>query len=234
MRNLAYGLVAALAFGLPACSSSTAKRELEPLPGVTSLTTLPGATTLPGLSVATPTTVPGQTVPSVTVVLPTIAPTVPVPSTPAGPIWTFGDFRALPQLGTEPVRGSGCGADGSVGDTIPDGWWLGIVTGGGPGTIEFDLVCGYYGTAAQPLIDECLASPATATCLDFFDKSFWPVNRNSKSRTVPTAGELKIETLGELCGVGIEIRTAGITAELNWLRIDHGKAVYLRRGCGGE
>ena len=99
--------------------------------------------------------------------------------------WAFEDFRSVLRLGGDPVRGSGCGADGTVGEVIPDGWWLGIITADGNSQMQVDLVCAYSGDAAQALIDECLASEAAATCTDYFDETFWPVNRNTRERTVP-------------------------------------------------
>jgi len=236
MRTIACGVLAALALTVPAaCSSKANRQDLQPLPGVT---TLPSVTTVPGASTA-PTvpgssTVPGTASPATTAA-PTTAPETGPPATAApGEGWTFGGFRDVPQLGSEHVRGSGCGADGSIGDTIPDGWWLGIVVGGTSSTLEFDLVCAYHGSDALPLIADCQAGPAASTCLDYFDKNFWPMNRNTKARTVPLANSLERGTGGELCAVGIETRPAGVTGELVWLHISGGRAVYIRQGCGGE
>ncbi len=47
---------------------------------------------------------------------------------PRSPIWPYGPFWNVPQLGSEPVRGSGCGSQGQIGDVIPDGLWAGYVT----------------------------------------------------------------------------------------------------------
>ena len=219
MRRLAYGLLIVIATALPACSSKGAtRRELQPLPGVTTPTTL---ITLPGATIA-PT-------------MPTTTPTATSPVTASsGPRWTFGSFRSVPQLGSEPVRGSGCGADGTIGEVIPDGWWLGMVTNDGISQLQFDLVCGYYGGSAQPLIDECLASAASATCTTYFDTTFWPVNRNTRIRAVPELQSLQIEEMADLCGVATETRVGGVTGELDWLLIENGSAVYMRRGCGSE
>jgi hypothetical protein len=85
-------------------------------------------------------------------------------------LWTFeGDWLdAVPQLGTEPVRGSGCGADGSIGDVIPDGWWFGMVTSDGA-QFGFNLACAYYGESARPYLEEC----DPETCV--WNESFVPV-----------------------------------------------------------
>ena len=132
------------------------------------------------------------------------------------------------------MGGGGCNADGSVGEVIPDGWWLGIITADGNSQLQVDLVCAYSGEAAQSLIDECLASEAVATCTAYFDESFWPVNRNSRERTVAKSSALVVEAVSDLCDVGIETRPDGITGELEWLQIVDGSLVYIRRGCGSE
>jgi hypothetical protein len=137
-------------------------------------------------------------------------------------------------LGSEPVRGSGCGADGTIGEVIPDGWWLGMIADSGATELQFDLVCAYYGSSAQPLIDECLASDASATCNTYFDRTFWPMNRNTRARAVPRSPSFLIEAVADLCNVGIETRVAGVTGELDWVLIENGSAVYMRRGCGSD
>jgi len=240
MRTIAYGVLAALALTVPACTSKANRQELQPLPGVTTLapvTTVPGATTVPGVAIGT--TIPGATVPATAAPATTIAPvtappatTVPPATAPPGPGWPFGDFRDVPQLDSESVQGSGCGAAVSLGETIPDGWWLGIVIDSTATTYQYDLVCAYHGAEAASLITECQASPAAATCLDYFDQDFWPMNRNSRTRTVPLSADLEVGSNGELCAVGTETRAGGITGGLNWLHIVGGKAVYLRQGCG--
>lgn len=248
MRRKSCVLLLALAVLASACASDAAEhRQLAPLPGVTIPTTIPTTTipgsTIPGQTTLPPSTLPGQTTLPASSTLPTdstqpattIAPTTsaaPTTTVFTGRRWTFGDFRSVPQMGSEPVRGTGCGADGTIGEIIPDGWWLGIVTADGSTRIQFDLVCGYFGGSAQPLIDECLASEAGPTCKDYFDESFWPVNRNTRERAVQKAESMQTEAVGDLCNVGNETRTGGIDGDLAWLLIDGGDAVYLRRGCG--
>ena len=220
MRRLAYGLLVVIATALPACSSKGAtRRELTPLPGVTTPATL---ITLPGATIAPATTVPGE------------GATTPTSTSPSGPHWTFGGFRSVPQLGSESVRGSGCGANGTIGEFIPDGWWLGIVADDGVDQLRFDLVCAHFGSSAQPLIDECLAGAASATCTTYFDEAFWPVNRNTRTRAVPKSQSVQIEEVADLCGVATETRVGGVTGELDWLLIENGAAIYVRRGCGSE
>lgn len=203
---------------LAACRSQTDEpRQLAPLPGVTTASTLVEATTTLD-STATTTTDVAQTTSTTDV--------------PAG--WPFEDFRSVLRMGGQTVLGSGCGADGGVGEIIPDGWWLGIITADGNSQLQVDLVCVYSEGDAQPLIEECLASDAAATCTDYFDESFWPVNRNTRERTVPKSSALVTESVSDLCDVGIETRLGGITGELDWLQIRDGSVVYIRRGCGSE
>ncbi len=65
-------------------------------------------------------------------------------------LWPYGDFHDVPQLGTEPVRGSGCGADGSIGEVIPDGLWAGTLSYvPDEDHWEVNLVCVYSGEPAR-------------------------------------------------------------------------------------
>jgi hypothetical protein len=210
-------LVAASAMSAACRSQAEEPRELAPLPGITAAPTVVAATT---------TLDPAATT--------TVAPQTSTVTTQIAPGWTFEDFRSVLQLSGESARGSGCGADGSVGEVIPDGWWLGIITADGNSQLEVDLVCAYRGSDARALIDECLASDAAATCTDYFDDSFWPVNRNTRERTVTKSAALVTEAVSDFCNVGIETREGGITGELDWLQIQGGSVVYIRRSCGSE
>ena len=63
MRRFALGLLLATGFVLPACGAqSTARRELEPLPGVTTPSTLLAPSTVPGDPSAPGTTLAGDAV----------------------------------------------------------------------------------------------------------------------------------------------------------------------------
>ena len=44
----------------------------------------------------------------------------------------------------------------------------------------------------------------------------------------------EIEEKADLCGVAAETRVGGVSGELDWLLIENGSAVYMRRGCGSE
>jgi len=217
MRRIGVGVIVAAVVTLAACRTTTEEpRQLAPLPGLTTAST-----------VVAPITSVDPTATTTTVVADTTSTTL----VAAG--WPFDDFRSVLQLGGESVRGTGCGADGTIGEVIPDGWWLGIITADGNSQMQVDLVCAYSGTAARSLIDECLASEAGATCTEYFDESFWPVNRNTRERTVPKSSALVTESVSDLCEVGSETRLGGITGMLNWLQIRSGSVVYVRRGCSG-
>lgn len=101
----------------------------------------------------------------------------------------FGSFRDVPRLGSEPVRGSGCGADGSIGTTIPDGTWAaltGWVPDGNYGNLELDLLCVFTPEAASGIIDE-----GTANIVND-DPGYLVVNNNTRTRTVGTVGDLTV------------------------------------------
>ena len=218
MRRVWVSVMVIPALALGACRSQTAApRQLAPLPGVTTASTIVAPTTTVDPA-ATTTTVTAEAAPTTLVA--------------AG--WTFDDFRSVLRLGGDSSLGSGCGADVTVGEVIPDGWWLGIITADGNSQLQVDLVCAYSGDAARSLIDECGASEAAATCTKYFDESFWPVNRNTRERTVPKSAALVTESVADLCDVGIETRLGGITGELDWLQIQSGSVVYIRRGCGSD
>jgi hypothetical protein len=116
-------------------------------------------------------------------------PTVPPPPAPAAASYGYADFFGVPQLGTEPVRGTGCGGDGSLGDAIPDGYWRGFVRAwDGPSlvesaTMQFDVMCVYVGDVADQLAAEfAAANPGEA---EMWWPDGWPVNSNDRTRSVP-------------------------------------------------
>ncbi len=215
MRHVGVRVLIVAAFCLAACRTQTEQsRQLVPLPGVTTASTVLAPTTTVDPSATTTIAVDATS------------------TTVAAAGWPFEDFASVLRMGGEVARGSGCGADTTVGEVIPDGWWLGIIAADGNSQMQVDLVCAYRGDAAQTLIDECLASDAEATCTDYFDESFWPVNRNRRERTVPKSSSLVTESVDDLCKVGVETRDGGITGELDWLQIQGGSVIYIRRGCG--
>ena len=97
-------------------------------------------------------------------------------------MWPYGSFWNVPQLGREPVRGSGCGASGQLGPTIPDGLWAGFVTGydAASNAIGIDVLCIFAGDTAQAVLAE-----GTATIIDN-EPDYLVVNNNPQVRLMPS------------------------------------------------
>ena len=166
-------------------------------------------------------------------------------------LWPYGDFHDVPQLGTETVRGSGCGADGSIGEVIPDGLWSGTLTYvPGDDQWEVNLVCVYSGEEAQQVI-----SGGTANVIDDDDPDYVIVDNNPRTRLVPNRVQL-IETSfadsrtdGRCLGGGGTGVSPGAdhltfdpgqfemlysTTHQAWLRIHDGAVTWIRFGCDAE
>lgn len=102
-----------------------------------------------------------------------------------GVTFPFLSFTAVPQLGDEAVRGTGCGCDGSLGDTIPDGCWYGEVISRGDTSLKFDVMCWLYGPEAEQMrVDYFDQNGTGAPYLEGF-----VINNTTRTRTrtVPTA-----------------------------------------------
>lgn len=94
----------------------------------------------------------------------------------------FGSFADMPQLGEEPVRGSGCGSNGQLGATIPDGWWATYLPSGIDVSAEWvhlDIACVFFGETAQQVVTE-----GTATIVNR-DPDFLVVNNSPRARSMP-------------------------------------------------
>ena len=87
------------------------------------------------------------------------------------------------------MLGTGCGGNGSLGDTIPDGFWFGWLEAVGPTSLEFDVGCIYIGNTAAQLEQEWLNDPAQQADdpSPYFGGGWWLVNNNERTRTVPLA-----------------------------------------------
>ena len=148
---------------------------------------------------------------------------------PNAPIWPYGPFWNVPHLGSEPVRGSGCGSQGQIGDVIPDGLWAGYVTNETSPTVDIDLLCIFTGAAAQHVISE-----GTANIVND-EPDYVVVNNSTRTRPTPAAPEIVlldgVVSDGECVG--------GVVAEHNpdpprqaWVRIDGGQVTWILWGCG--
>jgi hypothetical protein len=97
---------------------------------------------------------------------PAAAPTT-EPAAPSGALppafgiteFDLAEFWNVPQLGSEPVRGSGCGANGQLGDVIPDGLWAGYIDYDPTDDVfSIDVLCIYYGETADAVRAEGTAN----------------------------------------------------------------------------
>ena len=148
---------------------------------------------------------------------------------PNVPIWPYGPFWNVPQLGSEPVRGTGCGSQGQIGDVIPDGLWAGYVTNETTPTIGIDLLCIFFGASAQHVISE-----GTATIVNN-EPDYLVVNNNTRVRTAPAAPGIVLRDSAPVNGECVE-GAAGVhnpePARQAWVRIDGGQVTWILWGCG--
>lgn len=169
-------------------------------------------------------------------------------------VWTYGPFWNVPQLGEEPVRGSGCGADGSIGEVIPDGLWAGTIDVdpnapqqgmGSPGGWLINLQCVYTGEDAQRVIADGTAN------IIHDDPNYLIVDNNPRQRAMPNnvqevRGSFMDLRSDEVCVPGIGATTFGedrlaFTAdewaqqfsatEQAWIRIADGAVTWIQLGC---
>ena len=143
------------------------------------------------------------------------------------PVFPYDDFSEVPQLGTEPVRGSGCGANGEIGETIPDGIWAGFVTVDGA-SVGVDLLCVYTAESAEQFVDES-------------DHVLWAdidstiVNNNERVRTMPAAAGLQLrDALPDRhgnCVESTELPDVDHSLFAAWLNIEGGEVTWVVWGC---
>jgi hypothetical protein len=151
------------------------------------------------------------------------------PSDPASSVWTYGPFWNAPQLGEEPVRGSGCGSQGEIGDVIPDGLWAGYVTNESTPTISIDLLCIFTGPAAGQVISE-----GTANIVNN-EPDYVVVNNNTRLRAAPAAPGIVLRDSTTVDGECVVSPTAAHNPDpprQAWVRIDAGQVTWILWGCG--
>ena len=102
--------------------------------------------------------------------------------------WTFWH---VPQMGTEVVEGSGCGANGDLPDTIPDGLWYGQVISANAAGLAFDVRCLFYGELATQLYQQYVAEHPDEANPPYVDGT-WTVNNSTRTRNVPVASDFAI------------------------------------------
>ena len=102
--------------------------------------------------------------------------------------WTFWH---VPQMGTEVVEGSGCGANGDLPDTIPDGLWYGQVISANADGLAFDVRCLFYGELATQLYQEYVGEHPDEASPPYIDGT-WTVNNSTRTRNVPVSANFAI------------------------------------------
>lgn len=161
-----------------------------------------------------------------------LPPAYPDYSDGVGSIWPYATFWDAPRFGIEPVRGSGCGADGQIGDVIPDGLWAGYVRGLDADTqaLSIDLLC-------VPLPGADLGTSVNTLTNN---SGSIVVNDDLRMRQVPAA--LQAIVAGEQVSDsecvegthGSPERVDAITANaerMAWVRVDQGVATWLFYDC---
>ena len=147
---------------------------------------------------------------------------------PRSPIWPYGPFWNVPQLGSEPVRGSGCGSQGQIGDVIPDGLWAGYVTKETTPAVEIDLLCIFTGAAAQHVVSE-----GTATVVND-ELDYLIVNNSTRTRSMPAAPGIalldSVVSDGECVGGVVGPHNPDPPRQA-WVRIDGGQVTWILWGA---
>lgn len=236
VRNLQWALVAAVVLVGTACGT-TATLDDGTLPPLGTGTFPP-----PSTSVATA----GTTAP------PTSAEPGGLPSTSiagssgTGIGWGGWDHDDVPMLGSESVRGSGCGSTGGIGEIIPDGVWS-VIIGDGTGGDQFwsddsmtvDMECVYTGKGGQQLWEAaCLTDPQSPNCTQQTG-DWYVVNANGRLRTVRVSPDVQygVGALGTSpCPDAPTDRTASNApwrSEHSWIVIQGGQVTHVVTDCPG-
>lgn len=147
--------------------------------------------------------------------------------------------------------GTGCGGDGSIGDTIPDGIWRGYVASfNGPTlfestSLEFNLICVYIGASGDRLRAEWQAANPGQEQFGFPDG--FMVDNNPRTRTVALSVDFVLAgaviTTLDRCAVPANAAFVGerepdmYRSTDAWLVIQNGAAITAVTSCaagGGE
>jgi hypothetical protein len=162
--------------------------------------------------------------------------TVAGPTAGVGGLWPYLSFHDVPRLGDEPVRGSGCGSRGELGDSVPDGLWAGYLYPVGDGAVELDVACVYEGEQARQVLAE-----GTATVVDH-DPAFLVVNNSTRRRSLSDQVRRVLWGVPDDHGActpqavwGVEAFTPEVAAAasgaLAWVRVQDGAARWAFFGC---
>jgi hypothetical protein len=166
---------------------------------------------------------------------PPLPPAYPDYSDGAGRVWPYDQFWNVPQLGSEPVRGSGCGAEGQIGPTVPDGLWAGFVDGydADRGGVWIDLLCIFTGATAQAVLAD-----GTSTILNT-EPDYLIVNNSTQTRFVPDG--LAAIIVGDAssgdCREGTHLSPEQVDVigpnrqRQAWIRVAGGVVTWIFYGC---
>lgn len=145
-------------------------------------------------------------------------------------MWPFGDFRDVPQLGAEPVLGTGCGGEGELGDEIPDGLWAGYITNsqaGVPAFPEIDLLCVYTDEAQLPQSANVVQR----------EPGYIVVNNSTQTRAMPMDGQIVLRLgVPDPDGRCVDGTTTVLWSDIApdkqvWIRIHNGVVTWVFAGC---
>jgi hypothetical protein len=153
-----------------------------------------------------------------------------------GRVWPYGAFEDVPQLGDEPVRGSGCSTSGQIGAVIPDGLWAGYPTAydWSTNTIGINMLCIFYGDSAQYILAQ-----GTANIVGN-QPDYLIVNNNDRVRSMPS--NLTAIILGQYDAAGTCVEGEHLSPESvdqfparygqqAWIRIDQGVVTWVFYDC---
>jgi hypothetical protein len=124
----------------------------------------------------------------------------------------YPSLLGVPQLGVDPVQGSGCGLADEFGESVPDGLWFGLVYPSGS-SMKFDVVCAYYGDSAR-------AKRAPAA-----QEAFFPVNVGTRQRSVPLASDF-VWRQGAIAADG-SCTDTGPAGNADWSTATDGTAAWI-------
>jgi hypothetical protein len=150
-------------------------------------------------------------------------------------LWPYADFYSVPRLGEEPVLGSGCGANGDIGETIPDGLWAGAVTYvADEDRWAVNLMCVYRGAAADDVLATGTANVVAG------DRDYLVVDNNPRVRSVPNRADSVSTTFADIrtndtCQIGgsqgMPFDNSQAPGSQAWIRIHEGAATWVLFGC---
>lgn len=222
-----------VASAVPTTPTTVARpATLDTLAPVGSMATTDVTVGAPTTAVATEVLPPIPPAATETTAPPATEPTIP-PATETAPagsggsaLFPYATLYDVPQLGADPVRGSGCGVSDSLGDGMPDGLWYGLVyLGSRADSIGFDVVCAYFGDSAL----EHGAEPGLQQLL-------YPVNGSDRRRQIERGDDLVVRQATDTAAGCVDSGTAGDIPDVPdgataWVLVEDGVAQLVLTFC---